>query len=430
MSKDKTTEHPIPADFLEWVRDEWLATELPDNNTSSEIYLAGCEATYRHLQSLPSFPVGVKEGKRRYISSIPERQDFEREVINALRDVIWNLKPGDPAAEERGFLSIAKWASERAWNMIDAAYEGAEEWKSAYENIKSKTERAGEISPVFEWVDINQAWPVDRRDVLIFGIDHVAVGWYSPEIKTFYNEVSGEYDQTITHWQYFPAFPSEEAPPTPAPEVKEEDKTKTRFRCCFPWSPRCETQCAECKEFIEPVKGTPVEQKVLHCQVYIEDGVLGCSTQCDHCREYYKLFSSPTERPAHVPDIKDILWDELAREYDDLNRMEENSWEWNRNILKQQYTIVRNTQGAVPDPKGEIPEDIMQWIIAHPDADYVSIPGKYIGFEPAYWRGVMTLYRTMKGKDKVLTEELAEIKLSFHQAVEEVKRLTTQLSGK
>lgn len=219
-------------------------------------------------------------------------------------------------------------------------------------------------------------------------------------------------------------------PLTPAPEVKEEDKTKTRFRCCFPWSPRCETQCAECKEFIEPVKGTPVEQKVLHCQVYIEDGVLGCSTQCDHCREYYKLFSSPTERPAHVPDIKDILWDELAREYDDLNRMEENSWEWNRNILKQQYTIVRNTQGAVPDPKGEIPEDIMQWIIAHPDADYVSIPGKYIGFEPAYWRGVMTLYRTMKGKEKVLTEELAEIKLSFHQAVEEVKRLTTQLSGK
>lgn len=48
----------------------------------------------------------------------------------------------------------------------------------------------------------------------------------------------------------------------------------------------------------------------------------------------------------------------------------------------------------MPDTKGEISEEIMQWINEHPDAEYVSIPGKYIGYEPTYWRGVMHMYRT------------------------------------
>lgn len=45
------------------------------------------------------------------------------------------------------------------------------------------------------------------------------------------------------------------------------------------------------------------------------------------------------------------------------------------------------------DPEGPIPEDIMEWIRANPDALYVSIPGKYIGREPSYWAGAMRMYR-------------------------------------
>lgn len=45
--------------------------------------------------------------------------------------------------------------------------------------------------------------------------------------------------------------------------------------------------------------------------------------------------------PESPEPSQDELWDELARNYDELNRMEENDWEWNRNILKSQYVISR-----------------------------------------------------------------------------------------
>lgn len=48
------------------------------------------------------------------------------------------------------------------------------------------------------------------------------------------------------------------------------------------------------------------------------------------------------------------------------------------------------------NPEGPIPEDIMEWIRANPDALYVSIPGKYIGREPSYWAGAMRMYRQLQ----------------------------------
>lgn len=93
----------------------------------------------------------------------------------------------------------------------------------------------------------------------------------------------------------------------------------------------------------EPVKDTQ-QQKGFHCQLHIELSEGNpCKTQCDHCRQYYK----PLDK--FFP--------------------------------------------AAPDSQPVISEEIMQWIIAHPDASYVSIPGKYIGYEPLYWRGVMDMYR-------------------------------------
>jgi len=44
----------------------------------------------------------------------------------------------------------------------------------------------------------------------------------------------------------------------------------------------------------------------------------------------------------HVQEDKqDELWDELIIEYNQLNMMEENTWEWNREILKESYTITK-----------------------------------------------------------------------------------------
>lgn len=434
MSNDKITEQPISNEFKEWIFREFerkKGTIIKDNDLF--VFELACEQAYRHLHSLPPSPVG--ESGPKWVKASERWPDKEKRVFYRIE------YPDGVSVWCDGHL----FPESKRWRD-DTPYM---EWLDESPNPS----RAGEISSVRargrEYIkppeDGQTYYTYFRLDFIDCGLEYdYTICDKMHKVKCALDGVEWQLDDDTINarveitgialtakewecWQETFQLPARfEIPTTPAPEVKEEKKPRTLHQQHLDNI----VNGIFGRPSPEPVKDTQVEQKVLHCQVYIEDGVSGCSTQCDHCREYYKPFSSPTERPAHVPDIKDILWDELAREYDDLNRMEENSWEWNRNILKQQYTIFRNTQGTVSDTKGEIPEEILQWIIAHPDADYVSIPGKYIGFEPIYWRGVMTLYRTMKGKEKVLTEELAEIKLSFHQAVEEVKRLTTQLSGK
>lgn len=456
MSKDKTTEQPVPAEELQRMQKEAdekiiVKSDWEDNIFHERLgirkgYVIGAISEYaRKLAEtktpLPPSPVGETVafaewiGKKKLISSGDgfwyEQPEYVHEgqygiCVATNTKELYNIFAADRPNPSRAAQTysreevkqIAKDCT-RLWCGLPSEFD-----KYFDESYPAKTERAGEISPVLRWVKASERLPVIGKTVIVRVLN-------DKDLVTEGKNTGSDFWEGVKGWYFDDTEWLEEAPPMPSPEVKEgQDFYCEQGEESFE---RCPYQCTACEissKSSEPVKDTTVEQKVLHCQVYIEDGVSGCSTQCDHCREYYKPFSSPTERPAYVPDIKDILWDELAREYDDLNRMEENSWEWNRNILKQQYTIFRNTQGAVSDTKGEIPEEILQWIIAHPDADYVTIPGKYIGFEPIYWRGVMTLYRTLKGKEKELTEELAEIKLSFHQAVGEVKRLTTQLSGK
>lgn len=60
------------------------------------------------------------------------------------------------------------------------------------------------------WIDVNDSWPPDKRDVLIFGQECVSIGWYETDgdnSHMFYDEINGEYNHMFTHWQYLPAFP-------------------------------------------------------------------------------------------------------------------------------------------------------------------------------------------------------------------------------
>lgn len=91
----------------------------------------------------------------------------------------------------------------------------------------------------------------------------------------------------------------------------------------------------------EPVKDTPVEQKAFHCEL---SGTKECTFQCPGCKQAYPAIAP--EQPAHVSD-----------------------------------------------PNGNIREDIMDWIRQHPDANYVTMHGVYIGSGPDYWAGVMRMYR-------------------------------------
>lgn len=72
------------------------------------------------------------------------------------------------------------------------------------------------------------------------------------------------------------------------------------------------------------------------------------------------------------------------------------------------------------NPEGPIPEDIMEWIRAHPDALYVSIHGKYIGWEPSYWAGAMRMYRQQ-------LPALHALELSIIQRDHNWKRIYDQL---
>lgn len=51
-----------------------------------------------------------------------------------------------------------------------------------------------------------------------------------------------------------------------------------------------------------------------------------------------QLPQTPIDRE---PEGIENLWNDFAIEYERLQRMEENDWEWNRKILMDQYHITR-----------------------------------------------------------------------------------------
>lgn len=194
-------------------------------------YRAGAIAAYRHLHSLPPYPVGDAA-----LRDIISRADLYLREIN-------DGEVDDP--------SVGLYRDNTLIQLI----------KEIEALPASNPSRAGEISPALRWVKALKeriAFLIQAEKNAIIDIDGIPVGSHARQVSwNFIHELGHRKNELQDILKLIEA---EEATPHPAPEVKEEDKTKTPFRCCFPWSPRCETQCAECKEFIEPVKDTPVEQ--------------------------------------------------------------------------------------------------------------------------------------------------------------------------
>lgn len=68
----------------------------------------------------------------------PEELDFRREICNLLKHFLWNIKPGDPAAEQKAYDQIAKEVAFRAWSIINAVYEGAGQWAAKCDDLQQE----------------------------------------------------------------------------------------------------------------------------------------------------------------------------------------------------------------------------------------------------------------------------------------------------
>lgn len=118
------------------------------------------------------------------------------------------------------------------------------------------------------------------------------------------------------------------------------------------------------------------------------------------------LYKYPAIPPTPAPEVKGgVDLNKLQNEIDELFDRETpeslRGW-YTKNVVKDSPT---EQPAHVPDPNGNIREDIMDWIRQHPDANYVTMHGVYTGFGPDYWAGVMRMYRQQLPVIAKLTEE-------------------------
>lgn len=111
----------------------------------------------------------------------------------------------------------------------------------------------------------------------------------------------------------------------------------------------------------EPVKDSPVEQKGFYCHDKDHDvSEEKCIFQCEACGG---------EKSVHVPVTQNTLWDEVLSILHPYFLKED--WSEILREFKWKYVISRTPESASPDPKGEIPEEIIGIVY-----DKIFIPTK------------------------------------------------------
>lgn len=421
MTPNKTTEQPTPGDFQKWAEDysEKVYSDTPKgfrDHLHAELMCA-LSAAYLHLHSLPPSPVERKtkeEVLRSFTKSGGNTNILSAMQTYADQEVALSApSPVGEAGEERQtpseqiFAGIKRVLGQIFWDFI-AMSEGGKaiegnpaihrmaEWVyEKYHAVSSPNpSRAGEISPnwdgVIKWLKDHKAeWVKKWLDARDTGYGTYCAGR------------CGAIEVLL-----------EEAPPTPAPEVKEphahpahywwmkkligyaEDAHKKQrsgewetrdtldeYSKVISLATEFANKCFDPPAPAEPVKDTPVEE-----EDYLAD---------------------------HLKDAIDIA-DKKIDEYRLVETGERDWWMGYKyatdNALakylssKKQYPTEQPAH--VSDTNvGDIREDIMDWIHQHPDANYVTMHGVYTGFGPDYWAGVMRMYRQQLPVIAKLTEE-------------------------
>lgn len=323
----------------------------------------------------------------------------------------------------------------------------------------NENKRAGEISPVYpRFVKCTERMPPAGQKI------------YYCKYGFHYQSDNPPYRGTIFFDRGF--HPSdnlyyifewlEEAPPTPAHEVKEEGMDKFRELCneadqcisnikeAMPGAKREMKALREKEPATEPVKDTTVEQKLPSCRCTSGED---CNGDCiipkwvaikllairdalvknDYEEAWHQLYSiaSPDfdkysnevwrglEDFAGVPfPTPKPITDEQA--YMLLHHVEENSGPHSMpKPAKEPFAAEQPAHAA--DPNGNIREDIMDWIHQHPDANYVTMHGVYTGFGPDYWGGVMRMYRQQLPVIAKLTEQRDHAEESKQKLIDDLE---------
>lgn len=238
--------------------------------------------------------------------------------------------------------------------------------------VQPNPSRAGEISPVLRWVKIGQPLPEPpempefdefvlwRREdghYFVSEIDKDDYDWWNG--RQTKDPLKDGYETRIegtkcTHWA---RIPFEEAPPTPAPEPKlspeaefcaalsqetlgkylsdhpedrfaEPVKEERKCDCCGtmnrPDDDGIFRECSNCMNEFEPVKDTPIEHDGFYCS---KPSDIPCHSQCVLCAAVDPRKASPFSIPQPPTPTEPVS-------------------------SKMEHTL----------PKGEIPEEIMEWI--------------------------------------------------------------------
>lgn len=273
----------------------------------------------------------------------------------------------------------------------------------------NENKRAGEISPVLRWVTIGKdrelpdydeyvLWRTEEGNYYVEAIDKDDADWWNGTPTN--NGTSCR--PTCTHWA---RIPFEEIHPTPAPEVKEGiNLEKVQKGIDQLWESETPESLKEWHAN-HTVKDTPVEQinpleewveattppgKEGHYNVITEAncfvisayemGDWGYNRQTDEMSSMagmgtadrvaryrpstYQPFledHAPTEQPAHVPYIQRQANYHQVQQYCDRHG---EHYFGHCSKCPQPTITTSSTAGiiSVPDPKGEIPDDITDWI--------------------------------------------------------------------
>lgn len=143
MTPNKTTEQPIPGYFMKWV-DGFAADTRQRNLPTSFLMQEVAIATYRHLHSIGD-------------ARILDRQEYSKWIRKTIED---ELSDGnrESLAERLAFEFDAH---------VTCVYEGGEEWKSLYENLKAKAHSLPP-SPVETRVSVTAYWEEERQRLWYF----------------------------------------------------------------------------------------------------------------------------------------------------------------------------------------------------------------------------------------------------------------------